>query len=113
MSYHLYQGDFRVGPNRASVVMKNCPDALSNYSNGRKLEAVSTAMFVVGVITTTATLGSYYFNKPNSNPNIKYGLAAGIAMIGISIPLYKQGLKKIETSAFLFNKNCSSTPRPR
>ena len=103
-SYSFYQGPIQVGHNRLKVLMKDCPIALNRYENGKRTESFGILLAAIGLVTSAASLGNYYFNQGTEFPTGP--VAAGAICLGVGIPIYFSGSNKAKSSVLLFNQKC-------
>jgi len=105
LSYTFYQGPMQVGHNRLKVIMKDCPIALDRYEKGKQTESFGILLAAIGLVTSAASLGNYYFNQGTEFP--KGPVAAGAVCFGVGIPIHFSGTNKSKSSVWLFNQKCA------
>jgi hypothetical protein len=104
IGYRIQQGPMTVRHERIKLMMKDCPEALHTYTYGKRFESFGMLFTAVGVVLTGATLGNNYFN--GSEPIPSAILIPSVAMIGVGIPLYFSGEKRVKLSTALYNQRC-------
>ena len=104
-SYSFYQGPMQVGNNRLKVLMKDCPIDLKRYESGKRTESFGILLAAIGLVTSAASLGNYYFNQGTEFPT-GY-VATGALCVGVGIPIYFSGGNTAKSSVLLFNQKCT------
>lgn len=104
LGYDFFQGPMKIGNNRIKALMKNCPESLNHYNNGKRIENLGVLFTAIGVVAAGTAVGNYYTN--GKMPEQSALIIPGALLVGLGIPIYFSGVKKVKLGVALYNHRC-------
>ncbi|MEQ9188496.1 MAG: hypothetical protein RLP15_12235 [Cryomorphaceae bacterium] len=104
LGYDLFQGPMQIGNNRTKAMMAKCPESLNYYGNGKRIENVGVLFTAIGVVAAGTAIGNYYTN--GKTPEQSALIIPGALLVGLGIPIYFSGVKKVKLGVALYNHRC-------